>query len=252
MFAHAKAISNDNAAAASLASWKAIYNLCGAAAWLLLLYSLATMVIVIVVGGQPTSAQEGFTMLQQNRLAGLLRLDVLTLFFIPLYYVLFFGLYKAHQPVNAAFAALAALLVFAGLTLFLATPSVFSWLALSDRFAMATGAAEKSQLLAAGEAILASDMWHGSGPVIGGILLQAGAVLISVVMLGSKTFGKTCAYVGIVSHGLDLLRILILFFSPAGNWLMAIAGPLYLPWFVLIARGFYRAARGVSDPTQKV
>ncbi len=90
-------------------------------------------------------------------------------------------------------------------------------------------------------------MWHGSGPVFGAILLQTGALLISVLMLGSKPFGKACACVGIVTHGLDLLHILIMFFSVAGVWLMAVAGPLYLVWFPLIARGFFRSARSVSQ-----
>ncbi len=233
----------ENAAQASTA-WKTLYKLCGVATWLLLLYSLVTMFILIAIGGQPATAQECFSMLQQDRFTGLLRLDVLTIFFIPLYYLIFLGLYEAHRPLNGAFAALAALLVFAGLTLFLATPSVFSWLALNERFAAAAGEAEKAQLLAAGEAILASDMWHGSGPVIGSVLLQSGALLISVVMLHNRAFGKACAYVGILTHGLDLLHILVMFFSLAsGIWLMAVAGPLYLVWFPLIARGFARAGR---------
>jgi hypothetical protein len=70
----------------------------------------------------------------------------------------------------------------AGVTLVLATPSAFSWLALSDRFAVATGEAERALLLAAGEAILASDLWHGSGALMGGPLMQTATLLMSVVM----------------------------------------------------------------------
>jgi hypothetical protein len=66
---------------------------------------------------------------------------------------------------------------------------------LSDKFAAATSEAQKTLLLAAGEAILASDMWHGSGAMMGGILLQTGTLLVLLVMLRSNAFGKLTAWV---------------------------------------------------------
>lgn len=65
----------------------------------------------------------------------------------------------------------------------------------------------KAHYLAAGEAVLATDIWHGTGAYLGGIFVQTGAVWISVVMLRS-VFGKLTAYVGIITHGLDLVHIL--------------------------------------------
>jgi hypothetical protein len=223
------------------AQWRNFYKVDGFAALILLVYSLVTMVILGMIGGQPENAQAAFDMLAQNRLAGLLRLDVLSVFIIPLYYLLFLGFFIALKRNHIAPIAVAALLGCAGLTLFLATPSVFSWLALSDRFAVASSEAEKSMLLAAGEAILASDMWHGTGALVGGLLLQTGMVLASVCMLSGNVFGKATAWVGVVTHGLDLLHILVWFFLPdIGNILMYVAGPLYLVWFPLLARDFFR------------
>ena len=226
------------------ASWERLCKLAGATALILLIYSLVTMLLVVILGGQPKTAQEGFTMLQNNHLVGFLRLDGLTILIIPLYYLLFFGLYTVLKNTSGSYAGLASLLVFAGVTLFLATPSVFSWFALSDKFAAATGTADKTQFLAAGEAILAADMWHGSGAILGGIFIQIGALLISLVMLRSSAFAKLTAYLGIVMHSLDLAHILIGLFFPAGGViLMAIAGPLYLVWFPLLARDFFRLAK---------
>jgi hypothetical protein len=202
------------------------------------------MFILLVIGGQPETAQEGFTMLQNNRLTGMLRLDVLAVFVMPLYYLVFWNIYVIQKKMAGTYAALATLLVFAGLTLFLATPSVFSWLSLSDKFTMATSESQKIQLLAAGEAILASDMWHGSGALIGGLLLQSGALLVSILMLNGKTFGKVTAYVGVATHGLDLAHVLVGFISPQlGIIFMAVAGPLYLVWFPFLARDFFRLSR---------
>jgi len=73
-------------------SWKSLCKLGGIAALILLAYSLVTMVILIAIGGQPQTAQEGFTLLQNNRLVGLLRLDVLAILVMPLYYLLFLSL----------------------------------------------------------------------------------------------------------------------------------------------------------------
>jgi hypothetical protein len=225
-------------------NWKSLYTLGGVASLILLAYSLATMLILVAIGGQPETAQEGFTMLQNNRLVGLLRLDVLSIFVMPLYYLLFLDNYAILKKVNNAYAMLATVLIFSGLTLFLATPSVFSWLSLSDKFATATSEAQRVQLLAAADAILASDMWHGSGAIIGGILLQTGTVLISIVMLWGNSFSKATAYVGILTHSLDLAHIFVGFLFPTlGFIFMAIAGPLYLVWFPLLARDLFRLGR---------
>jgi|GEM_PF-2671249 hypothetical protein len=84
------------------APWKNLVPLAGWAAILLLVYSLATMAFLIALGGMPETAWEGFALLAENRLAGLLRLDILTILVMPLYYLLFLGLYaglKAHRSV---------------------------------------------------------------------------------------------------------------------------------------------------------
>jgi len=224
--------------------WKKLYKICGITVLIQLVYSLVTMMLMFVIGAQPATAQEGFSMLQENRLVGLLRLDLLTVLIFPLYYVLFLGLYSALRQTHAAYVTLVAVLGIAGVTLFLATPSVFSWLALSDKFAAAATDAQREQLLAAGEAILASDMWHGTSGIMSGLLLQTALLLTSVFMLRSRIFSKLTAWTGILTHGLDLLYILAGLFSPmAGIMLMWVAGPLYLVWFPLIARDFFRLGR---------
>ena len=115
---------------------------------------------------------------------------------------------------------------------------------LSDKYAAATTAAQKEQLSAAGEAILASNMWHGTGAMIGGILMLIAALILSVVMLKSAVFGTGTAYIGILTHGFDLARIVVSFFSlQIGVILMAVAGPLYLVWFPLLARDLFRLVR---------
>lgn len=225
-------------------AWKGLCKAGGIAALILIVYSVVTMVVLIVFGGQPNTAEQTFAVLQDSRLVGLLRLDLLTVIAMPLYYLLYCGIYVALRRTSGAYAALATAFAFIGVTLFLATPSVFSMVYLSDQYAAASTEAQKALFLAAGEATIASDMWHGTGAIMGGILLQSAGVLISIVMLRSKVFGRVTAFVGILTHGLDLAHILIGFFVPAvGVILMAVAGPLYLLWFPLVGRRLCQLGR---------
>lgn len=227
--------------------WSGLCRAGGVAALLLTAYSLGTMVQLLVLGGQPATAAEAFRLLEDNRIVGLLRLDLPTVFAMPLYYLVFLGLFAALRRSDAAYAVLSTVLAFAGVTLVLATPTALSMVPLSDRYAAAATEAARSRLLAAGEALLAADIWHGTGAMMGAILLQGGAVLISAVMLRSGVFSRAIAYVGLVTHGFDLAHILFgLFLPAAGVLLMAVAGPLYLIWFPLIGRRLLQLAREPS------
>ncbi|MCB9418289.1 MAG: hypothetical protein H6667_00675 [Ardenticatenaceae bacterium] len=214
---------------------KSLYTAGGTASFIFILYSIVTMVILSVYGGQPTTALEAFSMLQTNRLLGLLRMDLLTVIFIPLYYLIFLGIFLALNGQNDARSIIALIALFVGITLLLATPSVLSMMNLSDKYALAATEIEQNQLLAAGEAILAADMWHGTGAVIGSFLIQIGAFILSLAMLPGHVFSKFTAYVGIITHGLDLVHLIFLFIIPAVSVVFMIAaGTLYLLWLPLI------------------
>jgi hypothetical protein len=219
------------------AEWSGLCRTGGIAAIILIVYSLATMVQMVVLGGQPANAIEAFSLLQNHRFVGLLRLDLPTIVVMPLYYLLFLGLYAALRRTDRANAMLSTALAFAGLTLVLATPTALSMIPLSDKYAAATSDAARMQWQAAGEAVMATDIWHGTGAILGGVLLQAGAVLISFAMLRGGVFSKATAYLGIVMHGLDLLHIVCGLVAPvSGVVLLAIAGPFYPVWFFMVGR----------------
>jgi hypothetical protein len=216
-------------------SCNTIYWLGGLVSMILIAYCLLTMLIFVFIGPPPETIEECFSILNANKLQGLMRLDILTVFIMPLYYLLFYSIYLALKRANHELVAISTILVFAGLTLFLSTSSVFSYLNLSDKYALATTDIQKNQLLAAGEAILASDMWHGTSALIGGLLLQTGGLIISFVMLKSDVFNKITAYTGIFIFGLDLAHIVIGLFLPTiGTIIMVVAGTFYLLWFPLI------------------
>lgn len=225
----------------------------GIASWILLGYCLITLIQIVLLGGPPATAEESFRILQEDRLVGLLRLDLPTVVAMPLYYVLFLGLYTALRRTNLTLTALSTVLIFIGITLFLTTPSVFSLSYLSDKYALASTDAQRAAYLAAGEALIASDMWHSTAALVSGVFVQAAGILICVVMLQGRVFSRLTGYVGVVTHGLDLAHILIGPFVPvAGVVLMATAGPLYLLWFPLVARRLRQIGRTRPRPASAV
>jgi hypothetical protein len=231
------------------ADQRIVFRLGGMAAVLLTVYSIVTMIAMVILGGIPGTAGEAFRILQEDRLAGLIRLDLLTVIAMPLYYLLYAGLCALAWKAGRTHAVLAAALVGIGVTLVLATPSAAAMVHLADRYAAAATEAQRDLYLAAGEAVLASDMWHGTGALLGGLLIPSAGVVISAVLPRRTVSGKWAAYVGILTNGLDLIRIGIGFFSPAAAIaVMAVAGPLYLLWFPLVARILFQTGRTAGGP----
>jgi hypothetical protein len=92
-------------------------------------------------------------------------------------------------------------------------------------------------------------MWHSTGAFVGAILLQSGALLVSIVMLRTRVFGRPTAWVGILTHALDLVHVVLGPFAPgAGFAFMAAAGPLYLAWFPMVGRRLLELGRGRPSP----
>jgi hypothetical protein len=221
--------------------WRSLCKLGGIAALLQLVCVLTSTVIAILVGTEPANAEEYFSILEQNRLAGLLRLDFATLILICLYPLTSFGMYAALRDSNKAYSSLAVALIFTGTILALAPHSAFSMIGLSDQFAAATSIVQQEQLLAAGEAVISSDMWHSTSGFLAGIFMQGGSIVVSVVMLGSKNFSRATGITGILSNGFDLVHVFVALFNPAlAVILLYISGPFYLLWFPLLARDLYK------------
>ena len=216
-------------------NWKPIMLFGTIAAFLFLIYSIATMLVLIFIGGQPNEIIEIFTLFETNRFIALLRLDILAVIFMPFYYLIFFSLYGILKNTNKPVSQFWTFIVFVGVTLFLATPSAYSLISLSNKYVVVDDIATKNQLLAAGEALLASNMWNMTGAVVGGILIQVGALGISILMLKSAFWGKTIAIIGIITHSIDLLHFFVGFWNPPmGGIILAVAGTVYLIWFPMI------------------
>jgi len=224
--------------------WKGIYKISGISAFIQVIASIFIMVIAFTVGAEPNNVKECFILIQQNRLAGILRLDIGSIIIMTMYYITFIGIYAGLRKEKGAYALLATVLAFIGITLWLSSNSVFSMIYLGDKYINAPTEEIKTQLIAAGEAIIASNMWHSTAAVVTGYLLEGSALFISVLMLRSNSFGNVIAIIGIITHGLDLLHIIIAPVLPnVSVILMIIGGTLYLPWFLLLGLRFLKLSK---------
>lgn len=226
------------------ASWNSLFLIGGGAALLQLASLLILTVISFTLGPKPGTVEEYFTVLQANPLAGLLRSDLLLLILLALYLGTFPALYVALRPISPVYTTMATLFTLIAVAVCFATQSDFSMLSLSDQYTAATTAVERSQLLAAGEAVIASNMWHSSGAYMSGILLQGAGVMISVIMLRSKDFSKVTAYAGLLANGFDLAQHILHPFAPSISAIIIMAaGPFYLVWFPMLARDLFRLGK---------
>lgn len=222
---------------------KGLYTIGGVAAILQLLTILVYSVLMGVLGPKPTSAAEYFAIYQNSPLEAFLRGDFLLLVLIGLYLGTFPALYAALRRLSPVYAALATLFTLMAVTGTFATESSFSLLHLGEQYVNATNVV-RTQLQAAGEAVIASDMWNSSAAYMGGILLQGSGVMISVIMLRSKDFSKITAYSGLLGNGFDLIQHIIHPFAPSiSSYIQMFMGLFYFVWFPMLSRDLFRLAK---------
>ncbi len=213
------------------------------------LITLATYVIevigVILVGDPyPTQAIEWFTLFEDNKLLGLLALNVFDVISIAVLGVMFLALYMALKQRDESSMLIALFFAILGITVFVASRADMgsTMLKLSDEYAAATTQVQKDQLLAVGQALAAPV--RATIDTMGYFFVAAASLIVSVVILRSGTFSKATAYVGILGFVIALVsRLGLVIDSSLGEMLMPIHGFVWLIWWVLISRGLFRLAR---------
>ena len=215
-------------------AWKSLYRVGGTAA-LIIVVLYAIQIIVFVAWGPPPSTVIGwFTLYQNNRLLGLLDLDLLSLADYALMGLMFLALYAALRRASESFMAIATTLAFEGIAVYYASNTAFSMLSLSDQYAAATTDAQRSIFLAAGQTMPA--IYQGTAFDVSYVLVSVAPLIMSAVMLRSDIFSKTTAYVGILANVLGLAL-----FLPVIGLLLSLISVVGLAiWYILIARRLFQ------------
>lgn len=227
-------------------NWKSLYKLGGVAALAAVAVGVSEIVITFFPGGSTSSETviDWFNLFQDNWFLGLRNLGLLNIIITVLGIPTFFALYATHRGKNQEYAALAMILSYIGAAVFLATNRAFPMLELSSQYAAATTDAQRSMLVAAGQAMLSVGQSHTPGTFIGFLLTEAAGITISVVMLRSKVFSRVTAYVGMLGFALLIIFEISSSFVPGLiDVAMMIAmggGILSMVWYILIAKRLFQ------------
>ena len=241
--------------------WQRLYTVGGVAALTAGVFFRRNIAAEIGLFGKhpsPVTVSDWFALLQSNRLLGLACLHVFDLVNYALVGLMFLALYVVLRRANKSAMAIATPLAFVGIGVYFASNTAFSVLSLSDQYAAATTEAQRTTLLAAGQAMLAINRFTdpGAHPGAGGyvslLLIAVAGMITSVVMLRSAAFNRATAYVGILASALDLAYCIAYAFVPGvDSEMLAVcfipaAGLSLMIWHILVGRRLFRLGRGPS------
>jgi hypothetical protein len=250
MTATTTTIHNNEIRPANVSSnWMSLYKLGGATALLAVLVAITDIALTFLpAGAEPPAtitAVDWFQLFQENWFFGLRNLGLLpNILTLVLLIPLFLALYNVHQKSNAAYSALALVLVLVGSTIYLANNAAFPMMALSTKYAAATTEAQRTLLAAAGEAILARGEDFTPGAFTGFLLVEIAVFTISLLMLRGGVFSRATAYTGIAGGlFMTIFTIWSTFVSVLFEVAMILAilgGLCYIVWYVLTARCLFQ------------
>lgn len=218
--------------------WKVFYRYSAVAA-LIMVGIIIVQLIVFMAAPPPLvgSAIDWFTLFQENKLIGLIDFELLMIIYTLISIPITLSLYHALRRTDPAFTALYVALSLIGVVCFVAARPAFEMLLLSDQFAAAATEAQKSSLLAAGEATLAA--FHGTAFHVSYVLGSLSGLIVSLVMLRSPIFSRATAYVRIASSLFDFGL-----YIPTIGIFISIFSVLFLfVWNIMIARRLFQLAR---------
>jgi hypothetical protein len=229
-------------------SWKALYKIAGIMALLIVLVGLADIALSMM-GGETRSnsaiaVTEWFSLFQSNRIAALSNLGLINIITLSLGIPIYLAMFGIHRHSNPAFAGLAAILFFMGAAIYISSNSVFSVLALSTQYAVATEA-QKPLLEAAGRAALAQGADLTPGTFMGLFFAQIGGFIMAMVILRGGLFGKWTAWFGLFGFGCMILFFPLAAFAPEQftiAMLISMFGGLALMvYHILLARRLFQS-----------
>ena len=218
--------------------WSWLYKIGGAAA----LFGVAIIpiqLIIFIVWGQPETAVGWFNLFQDNKLAGLLAFEILFVANAVVGIATALALYVALRRVNESLMAIATVLALVEAMAFIVARPALEMLYLSNQYAAATTDTQRTMILAAGEAMLAT--FHGTAFHVGINLFSIYYLIVSLVMLQSNIFGRVTAFTGVVAAILNWGL-----YVPGGIGLLLFTLsviPFLAIWLILVARKLFQLGR---------
>jgi hypothetical protein len=223
-------------------SWKPLYKLAAAAALLMAGIIVAQFVAFMTVPPPlDGNAADWFHFFEQTPFIGLVGFEFLMVLYVIISVPLTLAFYARLKAVSPSWMLVFLALSLVGVFSFIAARPALEMLNLSQTYSAATSEAQRSMLLAAGEATLAT--FHGMAFHISYVLGSLTGLLLSMVMLRDRTFSRATAWVRIGSSIFDFG----LYVPVIGMYISICSVFFLLAWDIMVARRFFQlAAREIS------
>jgi hypothetical protein len=222
------------------ARWRGLYRAGGVAALSSALF-IPIQIAVFLVWPLPDTVAGWFRLLQENRLVGLVDLDLLLVADNLLLVMVLLALYAALRRVSPSGMAIATSLGLLGAVLFVVSNPAVEMLLLSERYAAAATAAQRAALLAAGEGLLAT--WQGTAFQVAYIVGSVAGIAVGVVMWRSGSFSRATAAMAILGNAVGLG----LYVPTVGLYISVFSVVFLEVWYVLVARRLLQLGRGAPE-----
>lgn len=185
--------------------------------------------LVLIFYPIPSTVLGHFQQIQDNKLAGLANLDLVMLVSEVLAAAVYVALYAALRRTSPVAVTLATGIALGGILLYVAINPALSFLYLSDQYAAASSAAQRTSLLTAGEAVWAN--YQGTAFAVSYLMGAVATLVFASVMLRSRVFNRPTAWAGLVTGAAMLVPPMPAF----GTVGVAIASVSLLPMMVFEA-----------------
>jgi hypothetical protein len=223
------------------APWRTLYRVAGIGALLSAVF-LPIQILVFIIWPPPFdgTAIDWFELFQDNRLVGLLDMDLLLVADNVLLVPIFLSLYVLLRRDGESLTVIAVALGFLGIVFFITSNPAFEMLSLSDQHAAATRDAQRAIFLAAGEAMVAA--WQGSTFQVAYLLGSVAGIAVGVLMLRSAVFSNVTGYMAILGNAVGLGL-----YVPVVGVYISVFSVLFLEvWYILIGRRLLQLGKRVS------
>jgi len=219
--------------------WKDLYKIGGIASIMGVIIILLAVIVFFIWPYAPgfTTTVGVFETIQHDRLGGLMALDFFLVVGNLISILFYLAIYAALKRVNESFALIALVLGLIAVVSLIPARPIAELFALSDRYAAASNEAERSQYLAAGEALLT--LFNGTAWAVYYFLGPISGLISSLLMLRSNIFSKATAYVGIITS-IIACGLLVPGIGPVLAFLSMLG---YVIWNILLARKFFQLGR---------
>ncbi len=230
--------------------WKIFYKLAGVMAILIAVVGMVDAITsnlgAEAVDNGSVAIAEWFSLFQTNRFFAFSSLGMVNIITLSLGIPVYIALAHVFSPVRQSVAALAAIVFFIGVAVYLASNTVLPLYTLSDHYALACGAHETA-LEAAGLALLVQGADLTPGTFIAFALTQTAGLCMTWIMLNNNLFGKWIGWIGLLGYSMTSVFFCLAAFTPDKyGTAMAFAMPggfLLVAYQVLLALKFFQLGK---------